>query len=114
MSLRMRLILSFTAVIVICLAVIALAVTVSLQSIRDKYSLDQLTSMARPIYVQVLSLARGEETWRGLLENLQEQSTNNNVYIFLADKTGRVVRTISPKEENISRRGTKCFRDYGR
>ena len=100
MSLRMRLILSFTAVIIICLAVIALAVTISLQSIRDKYRLDQLTSMARPIYVQVLSLARGEETWRDLLESLQEQATNNNVYIFLSDKTGKVVRTIPPKEEN--------------
>src|SRR4030042_256988 len=101
MSLRMRLILSFTAVIILCLAVVALAVTVSLRSIRDDYNMDQLTNMARPIYVQVLSLARGEETWRNLLENLQEQSTNNNVYIFLADKTGRIVRYLSPEEEKL-------------
>ena len=101
MSLRMRLILSFATVIILCLAVVALAVTVSLQSIRDRYSLDQLTNMARPIYVQVLSLARGEETWRNLLEDLQEQAANNNVYIFLADKTGKIVRNISPKEETL-------------
>ncbi len=101
MSLRMRLILSFATVIILCLAVVALAVTISLQSIRDKYSHDQLTNMARPIYVQVLSLARGEETWRNLLEDLQEQATNNNVYILLSDKTGRIVRNISPKEENL-------------
>lgn len=97
----MRLILSFAVVIVLCLAVVAIAVTLSLQSIRDKYSIDQLTSMARPIYVQVLSLARGEETWRNLLESLQEQATNNDVYILLADKTGRIVRNISPKEETL-------------
>ncbi len=101
MSLRMRLILSFAAVIILCLAVVALAVTISLRSVRDKYSLDQLTNMARPIYVQVLSLARGEETWRNLLEDLQEQATNNNVYILLADKTGTIVRNISPKEETL-------------
>ena len=101
MSLRMRLILSFATIIILCLAVVALAVTVSLQSIRDKYSQDQLSNMARPIYVQVLSLARGEETWRNLLEDLQEQATNNNLYIFLADKTGRVVRNISPEGENL-------------
>jgi signal transduction histidine kinase len=97
----MRLILSFVTVIILCLAVVAVAVTVSLQSIRDKYSIDQLTSMARPIYVQVLSLAKGEETWRSLLENLQEQATSNDVYILLTDKTGRIVRNISPKEENL-------------
>ena len=101
MSLRMRLILSFTAVIILCLAVVAIAVAVSLRSIRDNYNMDQLTNMARPIYVQVLSLARGEETWRNLLENLQEQATNNNVYIFMADKTGRIVRNISPEEEKL-------------
>ena len=101
MSLRVRLILSFAAVIILCLAVVALAVTLSLRSIRDKYSLDQLTNMARPIYVQVLSLARGEETWRNLLEDLQEQASNNNVYIFLTDKTGKIVRNISPEEENL-------------
>ena len=97
----MRLILSFATVIILCLAVVALAVTLSLQSIRDNYNMDQLTNMARPIYVQVLSLARGEETWRNLLENLQEQATNNNVYIFMADKTGRIVRNISPEEEKL-------------
>jgi signal transduction histidine kinase len=97
----MRLILSFAAVIILCLVVVAVAVTLSLQSIRDKYSLDQLTSMARPIYVQVLSLARGEETLRNLLESLQEQATNNNVYILLTDKTGKIVRYMSPEGEKL-------------
>lgn len=97
----MRLILSFALVVVLCLGTVAVAMAVALQSIRDNYSMEQLANMARPIYVQVLSLARGDETWRNLVSDLEEQVSNNNIYILLADRNSRIVRHISPEGEEL-------------
>ena len=96
MSLRTRLILSFTLVVVLCLGIVAVVLAVSLRSARDNYSLERLTDMARPIYVQVISLSRGEGTWRDVVASLEEQAQNNNVYIFLVDSNGRILNQIPP------------------
>ena len=60
MSLRMRLFTTFTLIVVLCLGLVALAVTVILQSQRDRLALERLDAMARPISVQVRSLFRGQ------------------------------------------------------
>jgi two-component system OmpR family sensor kinase len=96
MSLRTRLILSFTLVVVLCLGIAAITLAVSLRSSRDRYSLERLTDMARPIYVQVVSLSGGEGTWRDVISSLEEQAQNNGVYIFLVDGTGRILNQIPP------------------
>jgi two-component system OmpR family sensor kinase len=98
MSLRMRLILSFTLVVIICLSIAAVAVTVVLQSSRDRLSTARLSDVARPIYVQIAAAARGQESWRDVLATLEEQAQNNNVYIFLAGREGKIVNQIPHKE----------------
>lgn len=96
MSLRMRLILSFTFIVLLCLSISAVAVTVVLQSSRDRLAMSSLADTARPIYVQVQAVARGEATWLELLQNLNEQARENEVYIILADSGGKILSQASP------------------
>ncbi len=97
MSLRMRLVLSFTLVVVLSLTIAALAVTVVLQSSRDRLSLERLDDIARPIFVQVQALARGEENFNQVVVHLREQAQNNNVYIFLTNAEDMVIIQVPPR-----------------
>ena len=98
MSLRMRLILSFTLIVVLCLSIAAVVVTVVLQTSRDRLTTARLIDIAKPVYVQVLTSARAEVSWRQVVSNLEEQAQKNNVYIFLADREGKVISQIPPAE----------------
>ena len=102
MSLRMRLVLSFTLVVVMTLILAALALTVVLQSSRDRLSTERLNDIARPIFVQVQALARGEEARGQVLVHLREQAQNNNVYIFLTDAHDKVIIQVPPRP-NVQR-----------
>ncbi|MEE8419235.1 MAG: HAMP domain-containing sensor histidine kinase [Dehalococcoidales bacterium] len=97
MSLRMRLVLSFTLVVVLSLTIAAVAVTVVLQSSRDRLSMERLNDIARPIFVQVQALARGEEAWNQVVVHLREQAQNNSVYIFLTDADDKVIIQVPPR-----------------
>lgn len=103
MSLRMRLVLSFTLVVVLSLTIAALAVTVVFQSSRDRLSMERLNDIARPIFVHVQALARGEEAGGQVVATLREQAKNNNVYIFLTDADDKVIIQVPPRP-NVSRR----------
>lgn len=96
MSLRRRLIISYIAIIVLCLGLVAIIVTVAFQSYSDRFVTARLDDMTRPIYVQVLSLARGEASADNVWENLKEQARITGVYIFLVDDTGNVIRQVTP------------------
>ena len=96
MSLRSRLILSYTGLVVLCLAIIAGAVSVILQSYRDRFVMARLDDMTRPIYVQVLSLVRGQTTFDELWSNLEEQAEKTGVHILLVDSEGNVIRQANP------------------
>ena len=96
MSLRLRLIISYTAIIVLCLGLVAIIVTVAFQSYSDRFVTARLNDMTRPIYVQVLSLARGEASPDSVWENLKEQAHLTGVYIFLVDDNGNVIRQVAP------------------
>ena len=97
MSLRMRLVLSFTLVVVLSLTIAALAVTMVFQSSRDRLSMERLNDIARPIFVQVQALARGEETWNQVGVHLREQAQNNTLYIFLTNAEDRVIIQVPPR-----------------
>ena len=99
MSLRMRLVISFTLIVVLCLSIAAVATTVVLQGSRDRLTTARLNDIAKPIYVQVIALARGEESWSQVVSNLKEQAQKNNIYILVADKEGNVISQIPPKED---------------
>jgi len=96
MSLRARLFATYTLIVIICISLIALSVTVLLQNYRDRLAMERLDNIARPIYVQVTSLVRGQVTSRDLWTNLQEQAEKNEVYILLGSSAGNIVRQISP------------------
>jgi len=60
MSLRMRLILSYTLIVVLCLSMVAVVVSVMLQDYRDRVVMARLDDLTIPIYIQARSLARGQ------------------------------------------------------
>ena len=96
MSLRTRLFATYIFIVVLCLGVVAIAITASLQGQRDQLTMQRLDDMARPIYVQVNSLFRGQITLAELAAKLKEQAEENNVSIILGDARGNVVSQINP------------------
>src|SRR3989337_1796918 len=98
MSLRMRLVLSHTFVVVLCVSIAAVAVSVLLQGSRDRAIMARLDDMTRPIYVQVRALARGQASVTEVWENLQEQAQRNSVHILLVDSEGTILRQAVPQE----------------
>jgi two-component system, OmpR family, sensor kinase len=100
MTLRTRLMLSYSLIVVICLSIAAGSVTVLLQGYKDQVSLTRLGDMARPISVQIRSLLRGQTSLAEIWANAQEQAQNNNVYILFVDNKGDLLRAIYPDENN--------------
>lgn len=98
MSLRRRLILSYTLIVVLCLGIAAIAVSVMLQGYRDKFVMTRLDDMTIPIYVQARSLARGQASLDEVWTNLEEQAQRTGVYILLVDGEGSIVRQASPQD----------------
>jgi len=99
MSLRRRLILSYALVVIVCLGIIGIAVSVLVQSYRDRYTMTYLASIAQPIYVQLRLSVSADVASVRQLTGLQEQATDNNVYILLLDARGNITRQISPDSE---------------
>ena len=85
MSLRMRLIISYTLIVVLCFSLAAVAVSVVLRAGRDQLVMARLDDLTRPVYVQVATLARGQATLSQVMTNLREQAQKNNIYILLAE-----------------------------
>jgi signal transduction histidine kinase len=98
MSLRTRLIVSHTLIVILCLSIAAVAVSVLLQGYRDRIAMTRLDYVTRPIFVQVRSLARGQASITEVWENLQEQAQKNDVSILLVDSKGNITRQASPQE----------------
>jgi len=94
MSLRTRLFATYILIVVLCLGMVALSITVILQSYRDRLAMERLDDMARTVYVQVRSLVRGQVTFSELWANLEEQAQKNNVYIILGDGEGNLVKQV--------------------
>jgi len=83
MSLRTRLILSYSLIIVVCLSIVAVAVSVMLQGYRDRFAMERLDDMTIPIYIQARSLARGQASLGEVWVNLEEQAQKTGVYILM-------------------------------
>lgn len=97
MSLRTRLIASYTLIVILCLSIVAVAVSVMMQGYRDRFVMARLDDMTRPIYVQVSSLIRGQASLNEVWTNLEEQAQKTGVYILLVDGEGNIVRQVSPQ-----------------
>jgi len=97
MSLRMRLIISYTLVVIVCLSIAAIAVSVLLQSYRDRFTMARLDDITRPIYTQTRLLARNQTPFSEVWSSLKEQAQNNEVHILLTDNEGNIIRQASPQ-----------------
>ena len=97
MSLRVRLILSFIFVIVLCLAIVAGSLLVLSQNYRDRVARARLGDIAAPVYFQVQSLARGQVSLDQVWASLNEQSQETRTAIFILNSQGKVIRQISPE-----------------
>jgi len=88
MSLRTRLVLSYILIIIVCLAIIAGAVTVVIQSYRDRFTAVRLEDIIKPIYAQIRTsvsvVASTDQLWAGI----EEQSVASGIYILLLDARG--------------------------
>jgi len=96
MSLRTRLFATYSLVVVLCLGLVALSVTVILQSYRDRLTMDRLDTIARPISIQVTAMIRRQLPVAEILDNLAEQAEKNKVHILLADSEGNILRQLLP------------------
>jgi signal transduction histidine kinase len=97
MSLRMRLILSYVLIVVLCLSIVVVTVVMTMQSSRDRLVTASLNDVALPLYAQeVRALAQGEASLAEVWSNLAEAARENDVYIFWVDSDGGIIRQASP------------------
>ncbi|UCH42175.1 MAG: HAMP domain-containing histidine kinase [Dehalococcoidales bacterium] len=97
MSLRLRLIITYTLIIIICLSMVAVVVSVILQRYSDRFIASRLDDMTVPIYVQTRSLAKRQVPLDDVWSNLKEQAQSTGVYILVVDMEGNIVRQILPQ-----------------
>ena len=97
MNLRLRLILSHTFIVLLCLGIIVVVVSIILQGYRDRFVTARLDDMTIPIYVHFRSLAQREASWNEVVASLQEQAQNTGVSILLTDNQGNVLMQASPE-----------------
>jgi len=96
MSLRMRLIISYTLIVVLCLSIVAVAVSVIIQGYRDQIVMAQLNDFGRPVLNQVRLVARGQITATELWVYMKEQAQKNDFHILLVDADGNLFRQVTP------------------
>jgi signal transduction histidine kinase len=97
MNLRLRLFLTYAAVIVICLILASVLVTFMLKGYRDRLTQDRLDELARPIVTQTRYASRDQTAIRQYLLLLEQAAQKNGFYILLVDNTGVLIREISPE-----------------
>ena len=97
MSLRVRLILSFIFIIVLCLAIVAGSLLILSENYRDRVARARLGDIAAPVYFQVKALAQGQATLNQVWASLNEQSQETRTAIFILNSQGNVIRQISPE-----------------
>ncbi len=97
MSLRGRLFASYALVIVICLLLVGLSAAALLGNYRDRLVMDRLDAIARPVSLQITSLAANQATAVTLWADLELQAQKNNVYIVLLGPEGKILRWITPR-----------------
>ena len=102
MGLRGRLILSFVLVIVICLSIIAGSLLFLSGGTLDKLAAARLADMSLPVFVQARTLLRQGVSLDQVWANLDEQSKETGICIFLVDSDGTVIRQTSGSENNCA------------
>lgn len=99
MSLRTRLVLSYILIIISCLVIIAVAVTIVLQSYRDRFTTARLEDIIKPIYTQIRTSVSVVSSIDRLWVALEEQASDSGIYILLLDANGNIIRQAVPDSE---------------
>ncbi len=98
MSLRTRIILSHSLIVVLCLGIVAIAVLLLLQQYRIRFAVARLDDMTIPIYIQARALAQGQASLDEVWTNLEKQAQETGVFILLVDDEGNIIRQATPGE----------------
>jgi signal transduction histidine kinase len=88
----MRLILSHTLIVFLCLVIVAIAVFILLREYQIRFAVARLDDMTVPIYIQARSLAQGQASLDEVWVNLEDQAQETGVFIFLVDSEGNIIR----------------------
>jgi len=96
MSLRMRLIISYALIVILCLSIVAVAVTIIIQGYRDQIVMAQLNEAGRPVLNQIRLLARGQTTATELWANIKDQAQKKDFHILLVEEDGNIFRQVTP------------------
>jgi two-component system, OmpR family, sensor kinase len=100
MSLRLKLFLTYTLIVVVALFFALLGSAVLLRQYADRLAADSLDDTARPISVQLGALVRGSATLVDVIGSLQEQADINNVNIYFTDASGEILNQFTPQGSN--------------
>lgn len=92
MGLRGRLIISFVLVVVVCIGIIAVALSTQTEDTLERLAEIRLSDMSLPLFTQVRFLLRGQNTLDQVWQNLEEQSKATGINIFLYDLDGKIIR----------------------
>jgi signal transduction histidine kinase len=101
MGLRSRLILSFIAVIFLCLVMVAITLTAQSGDVLGRVAAARLTDLSAPLYIQARNFLRSQDTLDQGWPNIEEQAVATGVRIFLCDSNGKVLRRTT-NAENIT------------
>jgi two-component system OmpR family sensor kinase len=96
MTLRTRLFGTYVLIVIFCLMIVALATVALLRGYRDRLTMTSLDNIARPISVQIRSLAITSTTAENIWTSLEAQAEKNNVYILLVGTGGKIIKQIPP------------------
>ncbi len=96
MSLRLRLFLSYAAIVVVTFALVALGVLVLLRAYADRLTLERLGEVTRPIYVHVTTLVQSGAPSAQVWASLQQQADSSDVYLVALSSTGSPVQEVTP------------------
>jgi two-component system, OmpR family, sensor kinase len=96
MSLRLRLILSYVLIIILCLGISMISVSLVLQKYRDQVVQIRLDDLTRPISNQIKSLVKNQITVAQFWNNIQTLAKDYDTYVLLIDDQGNILRQASP------------------
>lgn len=97
MTLTFRLLASYAAVLLASLSVVTVVAFFLVENYRDELAWERLKQDTRPILTQVRSLSQTESSLNEISRALEEQAKLNDVYIFVGNATGDIVRQASPQ-----------------
>jgi signal transduction histidine kinase len=97
LSLRLRLFLSYAAIVFITFGLVALGAIILVRAYADRLTLERLGEITSPIYVHVNSLLQEGASTDQIWASMQEQADNSSLYVVAVDDEEYIVKVITPR-----------------